>query len=302
MADRRVLAFAGHGKTTLENARAVLDNWIGDGDDAADIAGFMVPAKIAKRGQPGLAAVVSYLTEDWGGDDEEDNDPFDTHPAEELVNELANVKEADPYLVVILGDEDPDETTANLISQAREQEIPVLDLAAGMDEYTATDDTEPEAAQGEPESDAERPKRRRRTADTSGESKPAGAGSEPPKPRRGMPRIARTADGGHELVQDDLPFDGPVKHASTVFPDTQPDMVELTAAGPDFKATLIVALEGALAALRGELGRPQAETCAYITDEHGKILKRRGRGKPSVNQKVIFLTKDEAAAQGFGES
>lgn len=330
----RVIAFAGSGETSLKNATDLLNDWI---TDDVEVSGFFIPTEISQRKQPGLANVVSYLTKEWGGDDG-DEDPFDTEPADKLVDALLDSTTKDRYLVVILGDEVPDETTADLIRQARDNDITVLDLAAGRDEYTAElpGDEEPaEEPPAEPEEPAERPKRRQRRTAAPEPEEPAEEPSEPRK-TRGRPRTKaeneeraqKTLDGlkaqreaaaarqdpdktvGHPEI--DPPFEKPYTVAGS--PEEKPfDFSKLQKADsgalslPDgttteqVKGLLIVALEGALAALKGGLGRPQEETFAYIVDEYGNVVKKRGRGKPARDEKVEFLTKSEAAARGFSE-
>lgn len=315
MADRKVVvAFAGNGDTSLENATALLNNNLLT--DSVDVEGFYIPAAINQRKQKGLANVVSYLTTEWG-DEEGDEDPFETFAAgDDLIGELVSAGDSkERYLVVVLGETEPDEVTADMIRVARENDITVLDLAAGLDEYTADGD-DAEVAADEPEEAEERPRRRRRTPST---PEPAEAESAPSRGRRqrGTPRTKAENDERAEktldelkerrtqAAQDEPPFDPPYEcdDPRVASAERPPDQVigELIAAGPDFKATLIVALEGALAALKGNLGRPQEETFAYIVDDAGNVIKKRGRGKPASGQKVEFLTKTEAAAKGFEE-
>jgi hypothetical protein len=305
MTDQRVLAFAGGGVSTPANTKKVLDNWIGDD---ADITAFLVPAKITARTQKGLASVVAYLSEEWGADDGNE-DPFDTHPTEDLGEVLIGTamgNEAFPFLIVILGETEPDEATAKLIREAREKSIPVLDLAAGLDEYAGLDD-EPEVPAAEPESEPERPRRRRRSTETPEDAKPAETASGPSKAKRtiGKPRIARDEDGEHKLVQDAVedtpPFDGPYKDekkaASTLLDAVQGELVP--ASNEDFRSVLIVALEGALAALRGELAPPDEESFAFIRGTDGS-LRKRGRGRPGRGE-VVWLSMTQAKALGYTE-
>lgn len=298
------IAFAGHGESSPKNTKALLDSQLLK--DASDVQEFLIPKGIKARTQPGLASVVSYLAEEWGGD-EEGEDPYTEHDPEDLVTELALTKADRRVLVVILGDDKPDEATARMIDHARDERIEVLDLAAGLDEYTVTKDAPAEDAADEPESEPEQPKRRRRGRARGGEEEPSEAVSEPRK-TRGRPRTKAESDARAEKTLDDLqkvqdeakqaedkpPFDPPYKGQSGTL--SLPDGVT----ADQVKGLLVVALEGALAALRGEL-RPQEETFAYIVDDEGTILKRRGRGKPSAGQRVEFLTKSEAAARGFEE-
>jgi hypothetical protein len=311
----RVIAFAGPGESSPRNTKSLLNTWI---TDDTEVTGFFVPSAISKADQPGLANIVGYLMEDWA-DDEGDEDPFETASASKLVEALLDHETTDRYLIVVLGEAEMDNTTEALIKQARESGVKVLDLAAGLDEYTGgTSPAEPAAE--EPEEPAERPRRRQRTTTT---PEPEKAAEEPSEPRRtrGVPR-GKDPDKtvGHPEI--DPPFEPPYVEAVPPAIDTPPPGLDVNkilgtpeaqsdpqvrvdffehASTDQFKAVMIVALEGALAALKGDLGRPQEETHAYLVGEDGTILKRRGRGKPAAGQKVEFLTKNEAASRGFSE-
>jgi hypothetical protein len=222
MAESRIIAFAGDGVTTVENARAVLNDWL---PETVEVEGFIVPENIKARSQKGLAAVVTYLNEDWG-DDTSDEDPYESVPPEDLVVVSLLARENDdalPFLIVILGEASPDDFTASLIADARESGIPVLDLAAGLDEYTADEDTaETPATAPEPEP-ARGARRRRGTA----AEEPAVAPETPARASRtrGKPRTTEEVNeiGTKALdslaekraeaaaAEDKPPFDGPYK-------------------------------------------------------------------------------------------
>jgi hypothetical protein len=297
MAESRVIAFAGNGETTLENATAVLNNWL---PEDVEVTGFYIPAAISKRTQKGLANVVSYLTENFA--DDSGDDPFETVPAGELVNELRKQATAggpELYLIVILGEAEPDDTTAELIDAAREVNITVLDLAAGLDEYTAD---EPDAGKDEvvPERPQEARTRRRRTAST---PEPAEAAAEPEKPRRqiGTPRTKREVEDIGTKALDSLataraeaqaavkeitdpPFDGPYK--AGVNPDANGRLIHVTpipaSGSPEairviIREELAAMLYGALSGISGGQALLAAGVAAqvehglgYIKDAYGK--------------------------------
>lgn len=326
------IAFAGPGESSPRNTRSAIDKWIGD----REVGGFYVPSSIDKREQPGLASVVGYLTDTWGPEDGEE-DAFETVPAHALVDTLLE-QDGDRYLVVIVGDAEVDPSRLGvLIDKARENGVTVLDLAAGLDEYTGGDASAEEAPPA-PESEPERPKRRRRTTSTPEPEKPAEEPSAPRKPR-GRPRTKeeneeraeqtfadlkeartraeeRVSSGKVDEDGNELPFDGPTRPAAEIFPDAVDQALEETRADringenglelivtdstEQFRSLLIVALQGALDALQGRTGKTE-ETFPYIVDDYGNILRRRGRGKPAKNEKTEFLTKSEAAARGYTE-
>lgn len=327
------IAFAGPGESSPKNTRDSIDTWIGD----RNVGGFYVPTSIDKRNQPGLANVVGYLTESWGPEEDEDEeDAFETIPTHAMVEKLLE-QDGDRYLVVIVGDAEVDPPRlGKLIKQARENDIPVLDLAYGMDEYTVTEETPAEEATPAPESEPERPRRRRRTPASPDEEKPAEEPSEPR--RRGRPRTKEENEERAEETLSDLkqqraeaaeakaareeepPWEGETtRPASEVFPDAVKSVAEtaiqqaedtgvetvrpevfVTDSTEQFRSLLVVALQGALDALQGKTGKAE-ETFPYIVDSHGNILRRRGRGKPGRNQNVEYMTKTEAAARGFTE-
>lgn len=318
MADLHI-AFAGPGESSPRNTRSAIDTWIGD----RDVAGFYVPTSIDNREQPGLANVVGYLTECWGPEDGEE-DAFETVPAHALVDTLLE-QDGDRYLVVIVGDAEVDPSRLGvLIDKARENGVTVLDLAAGMDEYVGPGgEADAGAPVNAPESEPERPKRRRRASASPEAEKPAEEPSAPRRPR-GRPRTKQENEERAEQTfkelkeartrtEDEPPFEGEARPASEVFPDAVEQALEETRAdriGPElivtdsteqFRSLLIVALQGALDALNGHPGRPQEETSAYILDDYGNVLKKRGKGRPGKGEKVEYLTKAEAAAKGFTE-
>jgi hypothetical protein len=317
-----VVAFAGSGDTTLENATALLNNWITDDTGIKD---FYVPAKINKRSEKGLANVVSYLTETW--------EEFQTAPVGEfidiLVSNLANGLDA--YLVVIIGDGPPDDITADLVEAALEAGIPVKDLAAGLDDITETGEDTTETVAPEPQEPAPATTRRRRTGSTPEASKPAEAVSEPsvdgngPRPkRRGQPRsdpaYDKQTDGNLRDItgspvpddpwKEDLPGGVPTRTTASGGPGEAVTRattagVEAAAAtlmpGPDISAEVRAALAeaffAAAQALSGQAvtGAPAGPTTAYIKSEDGS-LRKRGRGKPKTGEEVVFLTDKEVTA------
>lgn len=326
MAESRIIAFAGDGVTTVENARAVLNNWL---PETVEVPEIFVPENIKARTQKGLAAVVTYLTEDWA-DEDSDEDPYSSVPAGELVQYLIDheAAEADRYLIVILGDAEPDETTASLIAAARAADIPVLDLAAGLDEYTADEDTE-ETPAAAPEPEPARGARRRRGAAA---EEPAAAPETPARASRtrGKPRTTEEVSEIGTKALDSLaekraeaaaaegkpPFDGPYKGALvTAEPAFTLDDIRLV-----FREELAALLYGALSGINGGQviaaanaraasdapSRPAPEsaegadgpTAAYIKAEDGK-LRKRGRGKPRAGEEEVWLTASQAEAKGL---
>lgn len=321
----RIIAFAGPGEASPKWARENLDTWIGN----HEVTGFYVPDSIDQRNQPGLASVVGYLTKYWAPDDGTE-DAFEAVPAHALLESIAKQQHdegGEPHLVVVVGEAPLDGVTKELIDQARADGIPVLDLAAGMDEYTVTDEPAAEEADAAPEEPAERPKRRRRTTSTPAEEKPAEEPSEPRK-TRGRPRTKeeneeraeetleelrkqredaenkkRVRDSVNNLEKDEPPFEGATRPASDIFPQLHgergPELI-ITDSTEQFRSLLVVALQGALDALQGRTGKVE-ETLPYVVDEQGNILKKRGKGRPGKNDIIEHLTRTEAAARGYTE-
>jgi hypothetical protein len=290
-----VIAFAGSGDTTLANAAALLDDQLLTDD--RKIKDFIVPSKITKS-QPGLENVVGYLTTNFDG--------FKTVPLADYVDVLTNAR-ADGHetcLVVIIGDEPPDDVTADLVEAAFEAGIPVKDLAAGLDDLVSSaEDTE--QVPDEPQRPAETTGRRRRTTSTPEGVTPAAATSEPsggtrPK-RRGQPRTTpATAEGppwepeqgGEDEIgrRVDDAIASETRHTRTDRQASGGDAQALIAA--ELRALMVTALSGAVAALTGEAAHAQDLTTAYIKDADGQ-LRKRGRGKPRRGEEVVFLTRRE---------
>lgn len=209
----RLVAFAGSGKATPANVQSLLDNWLTTSKNLKDgepqyteIKDFYVPDKILQRKQPGLSNVVAYLTKFWG---DEDEDAFRTAPLSDFVSILSQSAgdDAEPFLIIIAGDEGADDETADLVEAALEADITVLDLAAGLDNVTADEDAPAEEAPAEPESPAEAPKRRRRvTAPPDATEAPgaAEATTAPRAKRRGTPRTTAENETRATATLDDL--------------------------------------------------------------------------------------------------
>ena len=323
-----LIAFAGSGTVTPANVKALIDDQlIGE----RDVAEFYVPDKIAEKKQPGLANVVGYLTKYWG-DDDSSEDPFKTAPVSNLDAVLRTGARdgLDPVLVILAGDDGADDETADLVEAALQSDIRVLDLAAGLDEVTATED-EAEEVPAEPEPEPEAPKRRRRTTAAPEAEKPA------PARTRGKPRSkAEVAEVGEKAL-DDLkakraaaddtpPFDGPYKGEGINLSkfSKSVDKIDFSklsksvegvsvSSGESVRDLLIVALRGALSALEAadaplgavldaaDAGQP-GPTTAYIRDDETGKLRKRGRGKPRAGETAVYLTpSQEKAARAKGE-
>lgn len=331
----RLVAFAGSGKATPANVQSLLDNWLTvsknlkDGEPQyAEIKDFYVPDKILQRKQPGLANVVSYLTQFWG---DEGDDAFRTAPLSDFVDLMTNARadDAEPFLIIIAGDEGADDETADLVEAALEAGITVLDLAAGLDNVTADEDAPAEEAPAEPESPAETPRRRRRVTAPPDATEAPGAAEDTTAPRakrRGTPRTTAenetrataTLDDLHEVMKPTEfikpPFDGPYKGAEKDTTDAVNAVFETVDEGARralegisesvVRKVIVAALRGALAALEAPVDEqlPPAHanepTTAYIEDEDGN-LRKRGRGKPKTGEEVVYLTPAEEKKRGL---
>jgi hypothetical protein len=290
-----VIAFAGSGDSTLDNTRDALNNWI---TDDTDVKTFIVPAKISKRSQKGLANVVSYLTEDW--------EDFDTAPEGDIIDLLTDARTngREPYLVVIVGDGvEADDVTADLIERALEEEIPVKDLAAGLDDYDPPEPEITEPVAPAPEEPAAATTRRKRTTTTPPADETAETVSATRPKRRGTPRAAEpeapakdeplpwepdaVTDAG-KIVDEVLEVKAPVPASST---DDVRRMIR-----EEVRSALADVLTGGLNMLGVQIVPVDAPKTAYIKSEDG-TLRKRGRGKPGTGQEVVFLTDQEVAAK-----
>jgi len=321
---KMVIAFAGSGDTTLENATALLDNNLLTED--AEVKDFYLPARISAETQPGLANVTIYLRDTWGGD-EPDQDAWLTAPASKLVEKLALAAEDghDPVLVVIVGDDEVDDETAALIAAAQEAGIPVKDLAGGLDDVAVSDDSSSEQVAPEPEHPAERPVRRRRSKETPAEDKAAEAASGPrPRRQRGAPRAAEAADEPKPARSrsrsaakpaasgdEEVPWKSDAELSAagmSVARATEAGVVAAqrvlkagysledirTVVSEEVRQSLATMLRGALVALEG----PPGETIAFIKDADGG-LRKRGTGRPRTGEEVVYFTEAEARRKGL---
>lgn len=329
----RLVAFAGSGKATPANVQSLLDNWLtvvgeAKGDaEFADIKDFYVPDKILQRKQPGLANVVSYLTQFWG---DEGDDAFRTAPMADFIDLMTDARSdgAEVFLIIIAGDEGADDETADLVEAALEAGITVLDLAAGLDNVTADEDAPAEEAPAEPESPAEAPKRRRRVTAPPDATEAPGAAEDtitPRSKRRGTPRTPAENETRATATLDDLgevmgkakdkpPFEPPYKGAEKDTTDAVNAVFETVDEGARralegisesvVRKVIVAALRGALAALEAPVDEqlPPAHanepTTAYIEDEDGN-LRKRGRGKPKTGEEVVYLTPAEEKKRGL---
>jgi len=332
MSDAELLiAFAGSGSVTPANVRSLLDDQL---IGARDVKEFIVPDKISEKTQPGLANVVAYLTKYWG-DEDASEDPFKAVALTDFTDTLIEARDTDkqePVLVIIAGDEGADDATADLAESVIDSGIRVLDLAAGLDEVTATEDDSEEVLP-EPEPEPAPTKRRRRTEPTPEAEKPAPARTRgKPRTRSEIEDIGTKALDDLKNVQDDAPpFDPPFK-------DDKPkgfDFSKLAQGGPEsvpgelvsvsnesLRELLIVALRGALSALEGvsateegplaepygkagwsldKVATPPANgpTTAYIRDDESGALRKRGRGKPRAGETAVYLTPAQEKEQGL---
>lgn len=192
MAKPKVLAFAGPGDSTLENTTALLNDFLGWGndgptDDQYDDAILLFPLTDDHLSE-GLKGVLEWADEyELAFDAVTDGSSTDrtvkkylklaenTHENSSVNNTVIDVlkaeaedNDAEPFLILLWGEEG-DENSEILLDLATSHGIKALDLSAGLDDIAFGDEEVAEepapAPEPEPEPEPEKPARRsRRTA------------------------------------------------------------------------------------------------------------------------------------------
>lgn len=265
------VAFAGSGDTSEENVKALLDDWL-----PPELQHLTVPNRIG-RSQKGLKNVKAWLDAEVG------EDALSTAPAEELADVLLGHREegSEVYLVFVPGEWDEESAEAKLVRKCIAEQIPVKDLAEGLDDFVPPEPVAPE-----------------------GENKPA------PR-RRGKPRDE----------QPELPVDGQdtlkVWTADPADEKAVRDAVQgVTAAPADGGVTVnlsaatiqaLLALAGALAAdIKASVveglpasARPKVTTYPFWVDGDANYRPRKGRGRPKRDEQSVDLTLEEVQQLGL---
>jgi outer membrane biosynthesis protein TonB len=244
------LAFAGPGETTIENAKALLNDFVGLGPEDAD--GFpAIPDDDVLDLRLIFPATPDHLTDgvetvlEWTdyadlaydvivGEEKDravrkaakhaENEIEATNVNEALIKELKQA-EGEAYLILLWGEEgeEPDENAEVLLDLASSYDIKALDLTAGLDDIGFGDEdssSEPEP-EPEPEPEEEKPARgSRRRSKPEPEEEP-----EEEKPTRGRRRSLEAEEKPLEdkPEPDPEPEQKPTRSRRKTTPEPEPE-------------------------------------------------------------------------------
>jgi len=302
-------AYAGHGDTTAENIKAVLDVFLPD-----NLGMVYIPARVP-RFQAGLKKVVSWLESEVGKDG--------TIPVPDLIEALLQRnrelsdegKDVDDLVLVMLFDGEKEEDVA-LAQAAHEAGIRVVDLCAAGDDLllddadiTFEEEPAPEPAPAEPQ--AEEPVAEPAEEEPPWE-KPAGPAEAVAKAVRAAEAAKEAAAAGHPVVKSALTTTGltvqitlnvPVDGLETIAAILAPHIVAAMGAGA--QATIAeaeaVADEAGPATVShikeapADGGEPPEGTKPYYYNRESGMY-RPARGMARKTEDKVFLDAREIAA------
>ena len=270
------VAVAGSGEVTVDNAVALLDDWL-----PVENVGVLFP-KLGRKDKT-LRGILDWAKEDMDVMEDQEN----------LVAALAGAKKDGDEVYLVLAWDDT-ETSSKMLEQALEVEIPVKDLTRALDDLEFED--------AEPASEPEPTTRRSRKKATDN-------GAEADTPWDASAEDSDSADAGH--VDDTGGADTSVsEHGDDA------DVVQATTMGPaviapmgkpalktDNHSFAALALETLIREIiRDEYkkltAKPETKSVPALMDEDGNY-QLGGKGRPPKGWTAVKLTPTEARAVGI---